>query len=71
MEEKKLSIEQYNIGLKRDLSSQQQKLDEQDPKLMFAMRDNSKYLGDGYNDNWYELRFSSLGPDRRGYHSSF
>jgi len=38
---------------------------------MFAMRDNSKYLGDGYNDNWYELRFSSLGPDRRGYHSSF
>ena len=22
-------------------------------------------------DNWYELRFSKIGPDRRGYHSSF
>ena len=27
--------------------------------------------GEGINDNWYELRFSKVGPDRRGYHSSF
>lgn len=26
---------------------------------------------DSYNDNWFELRFLNLGPDRRGYHSTF
>ena len=23
------------------------------------------------NNNWYELRFPVIGPDRRGYHSTF
>ena len=23
--------------------------------------------GEGINDNWYELRFAKVGPDRRGY----
>lgn len=23
------------------------------------------------NTNWYELRFQQVGPDRRGYHSTF
>ena len=31
----------------------------------------SRFLGEGVNDNWSELRFPSAGPDRRGYHSSF
>lgn len=29
------------------------------------------YATEGPNDNWFELRFSTVGPDRRGYHSSF
>ena len=28
-------------------------------------------FNDGLYDNWAELRFPFLGPDRRSYHSSF
>jgi hypothetical protein len=31
----------------------------------------TKSVGIESLNNWYELRFPSLGPDRRGYHSTF
>ena len=35
-------------------------------------QDMMKVLSDStHNANWYELRFPVLGPDRRGYHSTF
>ena len=66
MEEKKLSVDIQ----KRDLSQHVQKIDS--PTLNFGKGDDQRsMMGDGVNDNWYELRFSTIGPDRRGYHSSF
>ncbi len=76
MEEKKLSVEIQ----KRDLSKHVQKMEDgsnlelglrnamnnqNDSSMMFATG------GDGVNENWYELRFAKVGPDRRGYHSTF
>lgn len=69
MEEKKLSVE---IQRRNDYSGSVQKIDhDSSTKLDLGNRNTSKYMGDGTNDNWFELRFSNLGPDRRGYHSSF
>lgn len=34
------------------------------------MKNNISFT-DGINDNWYELRFGKIGPDRRSYHASF
>lgn len=70
MEEKKLSVE----IAKRDLSQHVQKIDASDSAMKIGLLDNSTskmYAAEGPNDNWFELRFSTVGPDRRGYHSSF
>jgi hypothetical protein len=41
-------------------------------KIGLLEKNTSKIMGgEGPNDNWFELRFSTVGPDRRGYHSSF
>lgn len=68
MEEKKLSVELHKRETNNNITYKQ---DNDDPRLQFPSKEVSKYFGDGINDNWYELRFSSIGPDRRGYHSSF
>ena len=68
MEERKVSIEVH----KKSFVGQVQKMDS-GAHIDFARADDevSRVLGEGVNDNWYELRFPSAGPDRRGYHSSF
>ena len=70
MEEKKLSID---IN-KKDLSQYVHKMEEEEGRnnQMLPQADTSLGLtGDHQFDNWYELRFTKVGPDRRGYHSSF
>jgi hypothetical protein len=67
MEEKKLSIEVQ----KKDLSSYVQRIEDNTNTRLPFEHNASKFLGESINDNWYELRFSNVGPDRRGYHSSF
>lgn len=74
MEEKKLSVDIQP----RTLPSTQQivqkmssnDLQDQQTRIQFETT-GSRMMGEGINDNWFELRFSSLGPDRRGYHSTF
>ena len=61
MEERKLAIDVQ----KRDLTQLVTKLGD-DPQL-----DLKGNYAEGQNDNWTELKFNSIGPDRRGYHSTF
>jgi hypothetical protein len=69
MEERKLSIE---VQRKDYSPSDLKKMDSSpDDKIHFQHGETSKMLGESTLDNWYELRFPTLGPDRRGYHSSF
>jgi hypothetical protein len=67
MEEKKLRVDIQ----KKDMSQHIQKVDNDKIDLKGIDQDNSRFLSDGTNENWYELRFIKAGPDRRGYHSSF
>lgn len=67
MEEKKLNMELS----RKDINGFAYKTEGDATRIDFQGKDMNKYMGDGYNDNWFELRFSSLGPDRRGYHSTF
>jgi hypothetical protein len=68
MEEKKLTIDvQAN---KRDLPPAKRTTDSPDTRLELD-KSNNRIITDGPNDNWFEFRFSGLGPDRRGYHSTF
>lgn len=43
----------------------------QDDRLNLKQQEFSRIIEEVANDNWYELRFQNLGPDRRGYHSTF
>lgn len=67
MEERKVSVEVH----RKSFVGQVQKMDSPHIDLSRANDEVSRVLGEGINDNWYELRFPSAGPDRRGYHSSF
>jgi len=69
MEEKKLSVEIQ----KRDLSQHVQRLESPERLNLKQMSSDAQnyYTTAGLNDNWYELRFGKVGPDRRSYHASF
>lgn len=67
MEERKIHVEVQ----KRSVPGQVTKMDSKEADFSKADEEVSKVLGDGGNDNWFELRFLATGPDRRGYHSSF
>jgi hypothetical protein len=69
MEQKKLSVD---VPQKRNTITMRQETEEDGGaiKLNFDKSNPGKII-EGIHDNWYELRFSNVGPDRRGYHSTF
>jgi hypothetical protein len=72
MEERKILMDFGNNNHKsrmNDISQEHSKLDLS--RAGMGDEDGSRMFGDGQFDNWYELRFPSVGPDRRSYHSTF
>ena len=69
MEQRKLAVDvpqkRNTIALNRDTEEEGGAV-----KLTFDKSMPSKIF-EGINDNWFELRFANVGPDRRGYHSTF
>jgi hypothetical protein len=69
MEEKKIMMDfglNHHKSRQADVTQEHSKLD-----LSRAEEEGSRMFGDGQYDNWYELRFPTIGPDRRSYHSTF
>lgn len=68
MEERKLQVD----PLRKETSTMQKYSTNEETRLDFQRAGNASFMGgDGYNENWFELRFLSLGPDRRGFHATF